>query len=169
MTLEIRKAIPEDTEPFLALLRQVREAMPRKEWFYLDAPEDVREMLRNGVMKLWLAMDGSRIAGAFDYLLPGLEPYNYGYELNLPEENLRQVVNMDTVAVHPDYRGMGLQRKLIGTAEDSLRREGNRILLCTVHPDNVYSLRNMLALGYGIQTRKTMYGSVRLILRKDLL
>ena len=102
MTLEIRKAIPEDTEPFLALLRQVREAMPRKEWFYLDAPEDVREMLRNGVMKLWLAMDGSRIAGAFDYLLPGLEPYNYGYELNLPEENLRQVVNMDTVAVHPD-------------------------------------------------------------------
>lgn len=169
MALEIRKAIPEDTEPFLALLRQVREAMPRKEWLYLDPPEDVRKMLCDGVMKLWLAMDGSRIAGAFDYLLPGLEPYNYGYELNLPEEKLRQVVNMDTVAVHPDYRGMGLQKKLIHEAEESLRPRGKQILLCTVHPDNVYSLRNMLALGYGIQIRKPLYGSIRLILRKDLL
>ena len=71
---------------------------------------------------------------------------------------------MDTAAVHPDFRGRGLQRRLIQEAEQVL--EG-RILMCTIHPDNQYSLKNALSLGYTIQKTVARYGSIRYILRKD--
>lgn len=164
----IRRGTREDTESFIHLLAEVRQGMTHKEWFYLDAPEEVREMMENGTMQLWVAMDGDRLAGAFDALVPGLEAYNYGYQLGFSTEELLQVVNMDTAAVHPDYRGRHLQRQLLQAAEEELSGTGEKHLLCTIHPDNIYSLQNAQAQGYTIQKTLPMYGSIRHILRKDI-
>ncbi len=168
MEIVIRKGEMEDTENFIRLLQDVRQGMDQKEWFYLDPPEDVREMMKNGTMQLWVALDGERMAAAFDLLIPGLEAFNYGYELDFSREQLLRVINMDTAAVHPDYRGMGLQKKLLETAEQEIMGAGERILLCTVHPDNRFSLNNVLKLGYAVQKEVKLYGSVRYILRKDI-
>lgn len=164
----IRRGTREDTESFIRLLSEVRQGMTHKEWFYLDAPEEVREMMENGTMQLWVAMDGDRLAGAFDALVPGLEAYNYGYQLGFSAEELLRVVNMDTAAVHPDYRGQHLQRQLLQAAEEALSGTGKKHLLCTIHPENIYSLQNALAQGYTIQKILPMYGSIRHILRKDI-
>lgn len=166
--LTFRKGTQSDTEQFLEFLSDVRAAMPNKEWFYLDPPEAVRMMMADGTMELWVAMDGERMAAAFDILHPGLSPDNYGYELDFDEDALRKVVHMDTSAVHPDYRGMGLQRKMVQTAEEALSGKGEKILLCTVHPENRYSLQNMLRQGYVIQKRVCKYGSERYILQKNI-
>lgn len=166
--MEIRKGNLSDTEKFIKLLQDVRDAMPHKEWFYLDPPEEVREMMADGTMQLWVAMDGNRMAGAFDILIPGTQEFNYGYDLDFGEEALLRVINMDTAAVHPDYRGQGLQRQLMQTAEKEISKMGSRILLCTVHPGNSFSLKNVLEQGYTIQKELPKYGSVRYILRRDL-
>ncbi len=168
MGITIRKGTLADTETFILFLEEIKAGMSHKEWLYLDAPEFVRQTMAGGIMELWLAMDGERLAGVFDILYPGLEPYNYGYDLNLCREELMQVVHMDTAAVHPDYRGFGLQAQMANRAEQELAGRGKRILLCTVHPENKYSLNNMLHQGYGIQKRIGKYGSERLILRKDI-
>lgn len=168
MELTFRRGTLSDTENFIQFLESVREGMAHKEWFYLDPPEVVREMMVSGDMQLWLAMDADRIAAAFDILYPGMASYNYGYDLDFSEEELRRVVHMDTSAVHPDYRGLGLQRKMVQTAEEELSGSGRKILLCTVHPENQYSLNNMLNRGYTIQKRVGKYGSERYILRKNI-
>lgn len=168
MNIEIRKGDRNDTENFIKLLYDVQAAMPHKEWFYLDPPEEIREMMADGTMRLWVAMDGERLAGAFDILIPGLDEYNYGYDLGFGEEELLRVINMDTAAVHPDYRGQGLQKRLMQAAEKEICRMGQRILLCTVHPDNQFSLQNVLKQGYAVQKREEKYGSIRYVLRKDL-
>lgn len=168
MSIVIRKGNISDTENFIRLLSQVREGMEHKEWFYLDPPEDVMEMMADGTMQLWVAMDGSRLAAAFSILTPGFAENNYGYDLGFTEEELLRVINMDSAAVHPDYRGFGLQKKLMLTAEQELYGAGERILLCTVHPDNRFSLQNVLNQGYAIQKKLEKHGSVRYILRKDI-
>lgn len=169
MNITIRKGTMTDVESFIRLLEEVREEMPHKEWFYLDPPEFIREQLLLGTMQLWVAMDGGKLAGALDILIPGNAEYNYGYDLGFSEEELSRVVNMDSAAVYPEYRGMGLQRKLLTEAEAWIRNEGKQILLCTVHPDNHFSLDNVLKQGYCIQKKQDKYGSVRYLLRKDIL
>ena len=168
MDLFFRKGTLADTEMYIRFLEEVKEGMQQKDWFYLDPPDLVREMMANGTMELWIAMDGDRLAAAFAVLYPGLDSFNYGYDLGLTQEELLQVVHMDTSAVHKDYRGGGLQRKMVYTAERDLSGQGRRILLCTVHPQNHYSLNNMLQQGYLIQKHVAKYGSERFVLRKDI-
>lgn len=164
----IRKGTIEDTEPFIQLMASVRQSMDHKEWLYLDSPDEVRDMMRDGTMALWVAADGRRIVGAFDVLYPQYASFNYGYTIGLSNEELLQVVNMDTAVVDPEYRGLGLQYRLMQCAQNELAQTGRHILMCTVHPENQYSLNNVLAQGYTICKTVNMYGSVRHILRKDI-
>ena len=166
MEITIRKGTMEDLDGFARLLADVRDGMPRKDWFALDPPELLRERMAAGKMELWLAMDEERVVGGLNILHPGLEPENYGYDLDFDREKLLQVVNMDSAAVHPDYRGMGIQRCLLEASERELREQGARYLLCTIHPENRFSLHNALKQGYTICKTCSKYGSVRHILCK---
>lgn len=168
MNITIRKGSMEDTERFLRLLHKVKDGMENQAWFFLDPDEEIRAMMESGVMQLWLAEDGQRLAAIFDYIIPGLNSYNYGYDLGFSEEELLRVVQMDTAAVDPDYRGRKLQKTLMETAEQEVRETPGRILLSTIHPENIYSLNNLLAQGYFIAKKVAKYGSVRYVLRKDL-
>ena len=168
MELTFRKGTAEDTELFIQFLEGIRAGMPQKEWLYLDPPAEVHRMMSDGILEMWLALDCGRTAAVFSILHPGLHPYNYGYDLGLQEGELLQVTHMDTAAVHPDYRGLGLQVKLVRMAEQELYGMGKRILLSTVHPENKYSLNNMRRQGYEIQKRVGKYGSERFILRKNI-
>ena len=168
MGLTFRKGTVADAENLITFLERVRAEMKNPEWFYLDPPDLVREMLEDGTMTLWLAEENHQIAAVFDILKPALKDYNYGYDLNLQENELLQVVHMDTAAVHPDYRGRGLQGQMVRMAEQELAGYGKKILLSTVHPENKFSLNNMLKQGYVIQKQVEKYGSRRYVLRKDV-
>ena len=166
--LTFRKGNVNDTERFVQFLADIRASMDHKEWFYLDPPDYVREMMALERIELWLAMDDDKIAAIFDILHPGLDACNYGYDLGFDQKDLLRVINMDNAAVHPDYRGRGLQRKLMEKAEAELRERGSFILLCTIHPDNTFSLNNALSRGFLIQKKLNKYNSVRYFLRKDI-
>lgn len=168
MNLKIRKAEIADTEAYICLLHEVKNAMAYPDWFCIDPDEKVRAMMEDGSMEMWIAECEDQIVGAFSIVVPGLEPHNLGNDLNFSEEDLKKVVHMDTAAVHPNYRGLGLQYRLMMEAEKELTQSGHRILLCTVHPDNQYSLQNVLKQGYAIMVKKEKYGSIRYILRKDI-
>lgn len=168
MDFQFRRGTAEDTETLILFLQEVKAGMEQKDWFYLDPPDMVRKMMADGTMELWLALAEERWAAVFSVLHPGPDPCNYGYDLGLCREELLRVVHMDTAAVHPDYRGFGLQSHLVQIAEQELSGCGKRILLSTVHPENSFSLNNMLKQGYQIRKRVGKYSSERLILRKDI-
>lgn len=168
MGIVIRKGTAADTEAYIRMLQEVQAAMDNQEWFFLDPSEEIREMMENGMMQLWVAEEDGRMAGAFDYIVPGLASINYGYDLGFTREELLRVVQMDTAAVYPAFRGRGLQKKLMETAEAEIRQQQSRILLTTVHPDNRYSLENILKQDYSIAKKVEKYNSVRYILRKNL-
>ena len=164
MDILIRKGKIADLDRFLEFTHEVRAAMPDTAWFALDPDEEMRELTEAGDMEFWLAECGDRLAAVFSNIRPGLRDFNLGCEIGLEEAQLTRVTHMDTAAVHPDFRGRGLQRRMMAEAEQGL---AGRILLCTIHPDNRYSLENALRLGYRIEKRIGRYGSVRYVLRKD--
>lgn len=165
MDITVRKGAAEDLEAFLAFIHEVQEAMADTAWFALDPDEELWALTKAGEMEFWMAECGGRLAAVFSIVRPGLRDFNLGHEIGLHEEELLRVTHMDTAAVHPDFRGFGLQRRMMAEAEQVLQ---GRILLCTIHPENCYSLQNALKLGYRIEKRVGRYGSVRYVLRKDL-
>lgn len=165
MNFQIRKIGLSEVNKYLEFLHEVKAMMEQDEWFFLDPDEEVYELMEQGAMGIWLAEDGARIAAVFCVVYPGMGKFNLGYDLGFSEEDLRRVVHMDTAAVHPDYRGHGLQYGMMLHAERELK---GRILMCTIHPDNCFSLNNVLKQGYTIEKKTKKYGSIRYILRKDL-
>ena len=102
-------------------------------------------------------------------VFPGLSEENLGRDINLSETDLLKVAHMDSVAVLPQYRGHGLQNKLMQAAEAEARQRGYRYLMCTVHPDNHYSKNNVLKQGYHVIATKEKYGGyTRNILLKEI-
>lgn len=165
MDIRIRKIELDELDKYLEFSHVVKNMMAEDDWFFLDPDEEVRQMMAQDRVDIWLAEDEKRIAAVLCIVYPGMENFNIGYDLGFSEEDLKRVVHMDTAAVHPDYRGRGLQKRMMAHAEQEL--EG-KILLCTIHPDNRYSLNNVLKLGYTIEKKTQRYDSVRCILRKDL-
>ena len=72
------------------------------------------------------------------------------------------------LVVHPDWRGNGLQRRMLEAALPLLP-ESITHLGATVSPANPYSLSNALACGFTIRARREMYGGFdRYLLAKEL-
>lgn len=93
---------------------------------------------------------------------------NYAAYFDLPPEEWDRWANADSAVVHPDYRGNGLQRKMLEAALPLLR-PGIVGLGATVSPANAYSLNNALASGFAIVCRRAMYGGHdRYLLKKKL-
>jgi GNAT superfamily N-acetyltransferase len=102
--------------------------------------------------------------------IPGRSNDNLGRDINLPEEELAKVAHLQAVAVHPAYRGNGLQRKLISAHLRVIEEMGYEHVCCTVSPKNPVSLTNMLSCGFVIEgLRPKMAGWWRYILHKDIL
>ena len=164
LEITIRKGTLSDLETYMAFTHDIQDAMAQKDWFAVDPDEETRELAEVGDLEFWLAEAQGRLAGVFSIVHPRLRDFNLGRETGLTDMELLRVTHMDTAAVHPDFRGLGLQRRLLQEAEGELQ---GRILLCTIHPDNQYSLKNALNLGYQIQKKVARYSSIRYILQKN--
>lgn len=101
--------------------------------------------------------------------IPGLSCENLGRDISMPEEELAKVAHLQAAAVHPAYRGLGLQRKLTFAHLDVIRGMGYEHACCTVSPKNPVSLSNYLSCGLAIEgLRPKKYGWLRFILHKKI-
>ncbi|MFO7970090.1 MAG: GNAT family N-acetyltransferase [Bacillota bacterium] len=109
--------------------------------------------------------DNERLIAFLIVRIPNKEKDNLGYNLEIKE--LDKVIHMESLGVHPDYRGKGLQKKMIRYAEKLLEEGKYKYLTCTVSPKNTHSLKNFQALGYEIELKAKKYdGYQRYILKK---
>ena len=168
----IRRAEKEEIPEIRTIIHQVWEQMEKKEWFFVDGDEVTEELLLSDRGTGYLAWeeDSGRAAGIFTTEIPGMAEYNLGRDLGLKEEELLLVAHMDSSAVLPEFRGNHLQYRLMQAAEADLKKKGIRYLMCTVHPENCYSLWNVQKQGYHVVATKEKYGGkLRNILVKDLM
>lgn len=85
---------------------------------------------------------------------------NIGKDIGIAEKDLSTVMNMKLVIVSPDFRGNGLQVRLMLALESVAAARGKRLLCGTADPANIYSCRNFLKAGYTFHSRKQKYGGL---------
>ena len=166
LPVTIRRCGPADADAFYALQNEVHAAMPHPEQFVPDTLENITGYLRTGIcIGAWQ----QRRLGAYLILrLCGQSDENYAAFLGVPQSQWQHWANADSAVVHPDWRGNGLQRKLLEAALP-LVRPGIVGIGATVSPENQYSLNNALASGFTIAARREMYGGYDRYLLKKML
>jgi len=167
MEFLIRPAAEADLPVLFSIMEQGLASVP-KGWFAGETMGFLQSHLSGqGFILLAQTPDGT-VAGYFAARFPKDAPDNLGLDVGLPEEELPFVAHGELAVVAPAFRGQGLQLRLLEALEDRLCRLGYRHLLCTIHPENRFSRRNMEAAGYRPILQKEKYGGLpRLILYKS--
>ena len=148
------------------LQKEIVACLPDPALFVATPEAELAAQLEHGF--LLQLRDQGQIAGYVCVEYCGASPRSYAADMGLDLCQQPFWANLDTVLVHPDYRGNGLQRLLLGLAEQRLD-PAIRGLGCTVSPHNPHSLDNFLACGYQPVCRKEKYGGFdRLVLAKPL-
>ncbi len=86
---------------------------------------------------------------------------NIGLDLEMTKEELNESINMKLIIVLPEYRGNGLQNKLMLMLEKEAVKRGKKYICATVSPDNSYSSNNFIKSGYEFKITKTKYGGLK--------
>lgn len=104
-------------------------------------------------------------------LVPYTREGHLGIDAGLREEELDHVIYQDISSVHPDWRGMGLQRRMADWIMEELAHTDHpyQYVCATVAPFNIASLKDKFAQGMEIAALKPKYGGhLRYIFIKQL-
>lgn len=179
---QIRFAVESDIPHIMSLMSGAAGVGTPDDWYVTDDEDFVRRHL-GGEMQvqdfqthnvsegytLKCMVDGE-LAAFLIVRHPGEAEDNLGLELlhtptekvqKWQQELLHRIAHMESAAVHPAHRGKGLQGKLLAKAEEIEVSRGTGYLMATVHPDNIYSLRNLEAAGYRCIRETEKYGGLR--------
>ena len=168
MKFVMRKAVPEDIPGIMNIMDSAKTDLDDPDWFVADDEAFVRSHVDGDGFIVVAESEMNSIAGFFLVKVPRLEE-NLGTFLDFTEEELEKVLVMDSAAVDRRYRGNGLQGRMLEAAERMAVPGKYKYLMCTVHPENKYSLQNMQKHGYEIKRTVYCYGGLkRHILLKKL-
>lgn len=164
------KEIPE----VLKLQDYIYEKITRKEIFVRDTEEDLVEALNDKGIIFGIYTNEGRLAAYRFINVPGESSHNMGHDVYLPKSEFHKVVHLETTVVHPDFRGLGLQKLTLDYATKWSVANGYRYLFCTVSPYNPVSLNNIMGGELKVRNLKKKYpteehdGYLRYILSRDL-
>ena len=99
-------------------------------------------MIQGG--KIWIYYNLNEIVCSFMYMPAdeqSIKLFNIKRDLNIVGE-------CGPILVNPKYRGYGLQFQMLNILEEYCINKGLKLLLTTIHPDNLYCINNFLKKDY---------------------
>jgi ribosomal protein S18 acetylase RimI-like enzyme len=153
----------------MSLQDLIGENLPDHEIFRLHSKKDFKDIFQSEHSVIGVETTDGLVAYSI-IRIPGLAEDNLGRDINLAKEELIKVAHLQATAVHPLFRGNGLQRKLAIAHLDELERTGYKHVCCTVSPRNPISLHNIMSCGFVIKGLIPKFeGWWRYIMYKDIL
>lgn len=155
-------------DSIINLNENILHGIENKEIYARTEREEFEKFLKELGAVIGCIVDGKLIAmGVYGKLKK--DKKNYGYDLEIEGENLLDVCQIESTVVADEFRGNRLQRRICEIIEDMARRDNMKIISATASPNNPYSVRTFINLGYEIYKEKEKYGGLRrYILRKDI-
>ena len=154
---ELREIFIEEINSLLELQSTILGTKIELEIFSPETRDSILKIFQEGGGGYGFYYNEKVVAYAL-FRIPGTSPDNLGKDIGLPNTELLNVVHIETIVVHPDFRGNSMQLELIKQLEQKSMDHKKSHILCTVSPDNIYSLNNFLKSGFTIITNLPKYG-----------
>lgn len=148
----------QELKDVIALEQYVYDNLPNKQVLCMDSYEEMYDDMKRGAKVIGVYNKNHDLI-AYRYVgFPGTAEKNLGNDINMPKRELPKVAHLETTVVHPDYRGNSLQSLTLQQAVPIIKDLGYNHLLCTVSPQNIYSLYNIMKNGLRVKALKKKYG-----------
>lgn len=150
-----------DLDEYVNFRELVKQNMEYPEWLGDFSKNDLVNMLKNG-SKIWMFYNDNEPVASM-MLIPSDEDALRKFGLNL---NYREVVDYGPMFVNPKYVGNKLQYQMLQKIDKYSKSLGYKYAVGTIHPDNKYSINNLLKAGFELKGTRIKRG-VRNIYLKE--
>ena len=163
MKLKELKCINENInlDEYIEFRERVKQNMEHPEWLGDFSKEDLKNMLNNN-SKIWIYYLNNKPVCSM-MLIPSDEKALQKFEVTL---NYQEVVDYGPMFVDPEFVGNRLQFQMLEELDKYCINLGYKYAIGTVHPDNIYSIRNILKDEFEYKSTKEFKRGVRNIYLK---
>lgn len=152
-----------DLDKYIEFRESVKERMEHPEWLGDFSKGDLVSLLEDN-SEIWVYYLGN-IAVCSTMLIPVTSDTLNKFGLDL---DYREVIDYGPTFVNYDYIGNSLQYQMLLEANKFALSNGYKFALSTVHPDNFYSINNLLKNNFEYKGEKTLKRGIRNVYLKKL-
>ena len=165
----LRSATAQDAKKIWQVMDTCKRQLEDQTYFICDNQYYVNDVISTSGFGVVACDTDGNIVGNLLVKYPGMEEENLGYDLAFDSHQLSRVAHMDSCSVLPSARGNHLEARMMQFAEKLIEPTCYSILLATVAPENIPSMKTLTRLGYQVMVTKEKYqGVVRNIMMKQL-
>lgn len=150
-------------DQYIKFREQVKETMNNPEWLGDFTREDIELLLQEN-SKIWVYYS-KEIPICSMMIIPATKKSLVKFELNY---KVQEVIDYGPMFVNPNYIGNNLQYQMLRELDEISRKKGYRYAVVTVHPDNMYSIRNLEKDKFKLINTKNFERGTRNIYLKEL-
>lgn len=150
-------------DQYIKFREQVKEKMNDPEWLGDFTKEDIELLLQEN-SKIWVYYS-KEIPICSMMIIPATKKALVKFELNY---KVQEVIDYGPMFVNPNYIGNNLQYQMLRELDEISRKKGYRYAVVTVHPDNMYSIRNLEKDKFKLINTKNFERGTRNIYLKEL-
>lgn len=152
-----------DIEKYINFRECVKSNMEHPEWLGDFTKEELIDMLNND-SKIWIYKDNN-IEVSSCMTIPSTKKAIDKFELNL---DYKEVLDYGPMFVNPKYIGNKLQYQMLNELYKYAVAHNYKYAVATVHPDNIYSINNLLKDNFKLISTKEFKRGTRNIYLKIL-
>ena len=163
MKLKELKCINENInlDDYFSFKKYIKDNMKHPEWLRDYTKEDIENQLKNGA-KIWIYYDRTTPVCSM-MISPSTREDMIEVGLKI---NHKKTAFYRSMFVNPIYVGNKLQYQMLLKLDEYCKEKGFENCIGTVHPDNIYSINNILKDGFKIVNIKEIKSGIRNIYLK---
>lgn len=126
-------------DEYIKFRKLVKESMEYPDWLGDFTKEDLIKMQNNNSI-IWIYyLDDDPVCSMM--LIPSTEKALNKFEIEI---DYKEVIDYGPMFVNPKYAGNGLQYQMLKELDNQCVKLGYKYAVGTIHPNNIYSINNLL-------------------------
>lgn len=150
-------------DEYIEFREKVKKNMEHPEWLGDFSKEDLINLLNNS-SKIWIYYLNKEPVCSM-MLIPSDEKALSKFELDL---YYKEVADYGPMFVNPKFVGNGLQYQMLKVMDKYCVNLGYKYVASTIHPDNIYSINNLVKDSFEYKNTKQFKRGMRNIYLKKL-